>query len=263
MSAIDDDPQEFQEQEPQSAAPTKTKRNSSKSMKPAVHAVQATIPHQVKELMRNSLSSNPGGKASSSQAGNAGSDAQFDGQWDGSADALDQFVNGSDPAVQLEAMKVRLASTMDRYAFFNNARLGFSQLTAKQNRNLEFDIRCRSGNALKGRFKRGVPEVKRLLNGNKVHHMEKGTVHQRLKMIDQFVHKENVRVNSDSPPPVRTIPRIRSNLSTELPSYSDIITGKGQKGQKSADPVLATTFGVPPQKVPLSGCYSSPTLFHE
>merc|ERR1719313_1697214 len=92
--------------------------------------------------------------------------------------------------------------------------MGFSHLTALQNRKLEFDIRCRTGSSLQSRILRGVPEAKRLLNGQKVQHMEKGTVHQRLRVIDQFVRKENVRSNPDSPPPVRKINQLRQKLST-------------------------------------------------
>lgn len=172
------------------------------------------------------------------------SDTQFDesAKWDGSSDALDNLINGSDPHARMEAVKIRLASTMDRYAFFNNSRIGFSTLTATQNRKLEFDIRCRTGRSLQSRILRGVPEAKRLLNGNKVQHMEKGTVHQRLRMIDTFVHKENARANPESPPPVKKINQIRQSLSTELPGYADIIAGRGAV---ASEPVLATTCGVP------------------
>lgn len=215
----------------------------------------------------NLLKTGTSSKASSYQdgtlgpKGGSGGDAQFDGQseWSGTADALDQFINGADPAVRMEAMKVRLAATMDRYAFFNNTRLGFSRLSAQQNRSLEFDIRCRSGAALRTRFQRGVPEVKRLLNGQKVQHTEHGTVHQRLRMIDTFVRKENVRTNPDSPPPVKKISHIRESLNTELPSYSDLMSGK--VGSTAGEPVLATTCGIPASsKQPLGMSKSSPVI---
>eukprot|EP00746_Dinoflagellata_sp_MGD_P165405 gnl/MRDRNA2_/MRDRNA2_94652_c0_seq1.p1 gnl/MRDRNA2_/MRDRNA2_94652_c0~~gnl/MRDRNA2_/MRDRNA2_94652_c0_seq1.p1 ORF type:complete len:258 (+),score=65.06 gnl/MRDRNA2_/MRDRNA2_94652_c0_seq1:71-844(+) len=254
MDEIDEEPQEVaapvQESQPEKSMAEAAKRHRKSVAKKQKDKRQSKQATDAARLLKEGTKS--------SGSADQESNAQFDGQfaWDGSSDALDELINSSDPTARMEAVKIRLASTMDRYAFFNNTRMGFSTLTASQNRKLEFDIRCRTGSSLQSRILRGVPEAKRLLNGQKVQHMEKGTVHQRLRMIDTFCHKENVRSNPESPPRVRKLPQMRQSLSTELPSYADIIEGK--VGSSSGDPILATTCGVPPQKLGLSK--SSPAL---